>query len=70
MTKEIVHENCPDCLKPLHIETYTTFRGEIRITLTCRTHGCLLNSVTLTAPEWETADLNSYRKMNAKKAVA
>jgi hypothetical protein len=60
--------NCPDCEKPFNVETYVTWKGETRVTLTCRTPDCLLNSVTLTAEEWQTKDLEQYRQMNAAKA--
>ena len=57
---------CPDCHQPMHTESYLTWKHETRTTHTCKTVGWLLNSVTLTAHEWNHADLESYRKMNRK----
>lgn len=61
---------CPDCNQPLHAEEYTNWRGLTTITHTCKTAGCLLNSVTLTASEWQTKDLNVYRLINQKAQPA
>lgn len=61
--------NCPDCGLPMHIETYENWKHQIMTTMTCKTPGCLLNSVTLTQSEWATKDLNPYRAINQRKVV-
>ena len=67
MQHETKVHTCPDCNSITHRESYLTWRNEPRITYTCKTQGCLLNSVTLTADEWLTANLESYRKINRAK---
>jgi hypothetical protein len=60
---------CPDCGKELHAEHYTNWRGIETVTYTCKTTDCLLNSVTLTNPEWQTANLENYRRINRAKII-
>ena len=56
---------CPDCGRDMSIEKY----HDGFYTFTCRTAGCLLNSVTLGSEQWATTDLEPYRQMNRQNAA-